>query len=124
MTTKYLKLKTWTGFPSYTFSRKYKKSYSQNAEDLLIAAAAKRLHLAHPSYLYIGANHPIFGNNTYLFYTRGSRGVLVEPDPNICRVIRKTRRSDTVLNVGIGPADAPDAPYYVMTSRQLSTFKK
>ncbi len=124
MNQKYLKLKTWTDFISYTFSRKYKRSYSQNAEDLLIRAAAKRLHIAKPSYLDIGANHPIFGNNTYLFYTRGSRGVLVEPDPNIFRVIQKTRRHDTCLNVGIGPADKNGVPYYMMTSRQLSTFKK
>lgn len=124
MNKKYLKLTTWTGYISYIFSRKYKCSYSQNAEDLLISAAAKRLHVAKPSYLDIGTNHPIFGNNTFLFYMRGSRGVLVEPDPNIFRVIQKTRRHDTCLNVGIGPADKKSTPFYVMTSRQLSTFKK
>lgn len=124
MNKKYLKLTTWTGYISYVLSRKYKCSYSQNAEDLLISAAAKRLHIAKPSYLDIGANHPIFGNNTYLFYTRGSRGVLVEPDPNIFRVIQKTRRRDTCLNLGIGSVNKKSTPFYVMTSRQLSTFKK
>lgn len=45
MNKKYLKLKTWANFISYTFSRKYKGSYSQNAEDLLISAAAKRMKI-------------------------------------------------------------------------------
>ena len=124
MNQKYLKLKTWTDYISYMLSEKYKRSYSQNAEDLIISSIVRRLKIENPSYLDIGTNHPIFGNNTYLFYTRGSRGVLAEPDPNIFRVIQKTRRHDTCLNVGIGPADEKGAPYYVMTSRQLSTFKK
>ncbi|MFA6502892.1 MAG: FkbM family methyltransferase [Candidatus Paceibacterota bacterium] len=121
---KFLKLKTWTDYVSYKLSRKYKCSYSQNGEDIIIDSAVRRLKIARPTYIDIGTNHPIFKNNTYLFYTRGSRGVLVEPDPNIFRVIRKTRTGDTCLNVGIGPENEKGAPYYIMTSHQLSTFKK
>lgn len=124
MNKKYFKLKTWTGYFSYTFSRKYRCSYSQNGEDIIIDSATKMLKIPTPSYLDIGTNHPIYKNNTYLFYTRGSRGVLIEPDPELFRVIRKTRKHDVCLNVGIGPIDDMSAPYYVMTSRQLSTFKK
>ncbi len=123
MNTKYLKLKTWTDFISYTLSRKYKHSYSQNGEDIIIASAVRRLGIQNPTYLDIGTNHPIYNNNTYLFYTRGDRGVLVEPDPEVYRVIKKTR-NDVCLNVGIGTRDSTSVPFYVMTSKQLSTFKK
>jgi FkbM family methyltransferase len=124
MNKKYLKLKTWTGYLSYVFSKKYKCTYSQNGEDIIIDSAARMLHIQTPSYLDIGTNHPIYNNNTYRFYKKGSYGVLVEPDPQLFKVIQRTRQRDICLNVGTGPSDEKSASYYIMTSHQLSTFKK
>src|ERR1700722_14041617 len=40
--------------------------------------------------LDIGAAEPRRLSNTYLFYSRGARGVLVEPDPDQASLLRAT----------------------------------
>src|SRR5215470_302661 len=56
-------------------------TYSQFGEDLIISDLFNKLSIDRVSYLDIGANNPSFVSNTYLFYERGFRGVLVEPNP-------------------------------------------
>lgn len=106
------------------FRRAYKKSYSQCGEDLIIAQAFRILGIGHPTYADVGANTPIAKNNTYLFYSQGSSGVCIEPNPELASEIRRARPHDTVLNIGIGPVQAAGADYYVMTSKALNTFSK
>jgi FkbM family methyltransferase len=77
-----------------------------------------------PSYLDIGAWLPDAGNNTYLFYTMGGRGVLVEPNVAMIAELRSVRPGDTVLNVGIGVTEEKEADYYCMTVDQWNTFDK
>jgi serine/threonine protein phosphatase PrpC len=74
--------------------------------------------------LDIGANHPIKINNTYLFYKQGSRGVCVEPNPKLCKIIKNKRKKDTVLNIGIGKEEKTNIDFFVMNSDVLSTFSK
>lgn len=102
----------------------YVRSYSQQGEDLLIDLALRALGITQPHYLDIGANNPMRGNNTYLRYTRGARGVLVEPDPRLASLLRQKRPGDTVIQVGIAPASESHAQYYVMSGDALSTFKR
>ncbi len=66
--------------------RTARPSYAQGGEDLLIAGIAGFIGLHRPekdirlTYMDIGANDPVMGNNTYYFYKFGGcRGVLVEP---------------------------------------------
>ncbi len=75
-------------------------------------------------YLDIGANHPTALNNTYLFYQKGFRGVLIEPDPDLFRGLRKARPEDVCLNVAIGVDGRPAANMYRMSSRTLNTLVK
>ena len=82
------------------------------------------LGLRKVSYLDIGANHPTRLSNTYLFYRRGNKGVLVEPDADLCRGLRRARRHDRVLNVAVGPSGDSVIPMYIMTSRTLNTLDK
>ena len=66
-------------------------------------------------------------NNTYLFYRKGCRGVLVEPNPAFCRKLTSVRPGDTVLNIGIGIIDQSEADYYVISGHLgewLNTFSK
>jgi FkbM family methyltransferase len=63
-------------------------------------------------------------SNTYLFYRKGSRGVCVEPNPDLCRLIKKVRPHDKCLNVGIGVSDNSVADFYSLDSHTLSTFSK
>ena len=101
-------------------------SYAQYGEDFLMDQIFERLvKIDHPSYIDIGAHHPIVNNNTYLFYTHGSHGVLVEPNPDYTDLLKKTRPKDVVLDVGIGAAaDDQEVDYYVMWTGngELNTF--
>ena len=102
----------------------YQRSYSQQGEDLLIDKALIERGIMHPTYIDIGAYDPIRANNTYLFYKRGLSGVCVEPDPQLFSVLKRKRPHDKCLNAGIGPTDFPNAKFYVMTTKQLSTFSQ
>ncbi|MFN0140714.1 MAG: FkbM family methyltransferase [Pyrinomonadaceae bacterium] len=76
-------------------------------------------------YLDIGANKPKFMNNTYLFYERGFRGVLVEPNSSLCEELREERPGDVVLNVGVGIDEhISEADFYMFSEDidGLNTF--
>ena len=103
-------------------SEDYQRSYAQSGEDVIIRRILRRLGLAVPLYLDIGANHPIKLSNSYLLYHEGGRGVLVEPDESLCKVLRQIRPRDTVLNVGIGLENEVAGDLYVFDNRALSTF--
>lgn len=121
---KYLQPSRYISYLRYLRSKAPKVSYAQNGEDLIIDSALKNFHITNPSYLDIGTYHPVQSNNTYYFYKRGSRGVCIEPNPDLFDVIKRKRPHDVCLNVGIGPKDAKGAEYYVMTAKWLNTFKK
>ena len=99
----------------------YRKSWSQCGEDLILRYLFDLLHIARPSYIDIGAHHPWYYNNTYLFYRRGARGVNVEPDPSLHARLRSGRGRDTNLNIGIGSRE-DEMDFYVMSNRTLNTF--
>ena len=76
-----------------------------------------------PTYMDVGAAYPVRGNNTYLLYTTGARGVLVEPNPVHAAELRRHRPGDTVVQAGIGVADALEADYYeIKGNSMLNTF--
>ncbi len=99
-------------------------SYAQCGEDVVVSAFFEYLKIERPTYLDIGAFLPIYSNNTYLFYERGARGVLVEPNVDLVPELKKKRPKDVVLNVGIGITEESAAPYYCMTLSQWNTFDK
>jgi len=103
----------------------YKKtSYSQCGEDLIVDFVLNSLRIEHPTYLDIGAHHPVFLNNTYLFYKKNMHGVCIEPDPDSFVKIRNARPRDICLNIGIGVDKQALADFYILTSRSLNTFSK
>ncbi len=101
-------------------------TYAQSGEDLILASLFYKLSIDKPSYLDIGANHPAYISNTYYFYLRGSRGVCIEPNPFLNKKIKKLRRKDTVLNVGVGVNGQSEADFYLFpkNAHGLSTFSK
>ena len=101
-----------------------KKSFSQSGEDLILQFIFMWLRIDKPSYIDIGAHHPTYLSNTYLFYENGSSGVCVEPDPFLFEVIRKARKRDICLNVGVGGEGIDKADFYILSSRTLSTFSR
>jgi hypothetical protein len=100
------------------------RSFAQSAEDLIANYIFAYLGIGDISYLDIGAYDPVRINNTYFFYKKGSRGVLVEPNVAMCEKLRAVRPRDTTLNAGIGVSAASEADYYLMTEPSWNTFSK
>ena len=98
-------------------------SFSSTGEDLLMHQASLKLGISKLSYLDIGCHHPIFGNQTYLFYKKGARGVVVEPNQNLCNIIKKKRVRDICVCAGVGKIDT-QATFYAFDRNTRSTFSK
>lgn len=101
------------------------ESSSQFGEDIIVNNLFKDLSIQNMSYLDIGANNPEFFSNTYLFYKKGFKGVLVEPNSSLCEKLRANRPDDIVLNVGIGIDDEVNEADFFLFSEEnsgLSTF--
>ncbi len=117
---------------NHFFKRVYRKltgipysiSYSQTGEDIIIDFIIGAKKIKEFTYLDIGANHPVWFNNTFKFYEAGYRGVCIEPDPSIHAVLSKRRPADICLNIGIAGQSAGDTDFYIMSGRGLNTFSK
>jgi len=99
-------------------------SFSQCGEDRIIKFVLDVLEVREYRYLDVGAYHPRRLSNTYLFYTLGGSGVLVEPNRALASAISEVRPRDVCLNVGLAGQPCASAPFYVMRSDTLSTFSK
>jgi FkbM family methyltransferase len=99
-------------------------SFSQQGEDIaLFHVMQDVLRVAAPTYLDIGAADPVRGNNTYLLYCTGGRGVLVEPNPAYVEKLRLRRPKDVVVAAGVGVGAEREADYYEIRGRpSLNTF--
>ena len=100
-----------------------KVSYSQCGEDLILQQLFMVLGIDQVTYLDVGAHHPTYLSNTYLFYKSGGRGVCVEPDPSLFEAFAKKRPRDVHLNFGAGIVPG-QADFYLMTTSTLNTFSK
>lgn len=100
------------------------RSFAQCGEDLVVDFILGYVGVTNVSYLDIGAFDPIEINNTYLFYEKGFKGVLVEPNPVMCEKLRRVRPRDTTLTAGIGIADEREADFYQMSDPSWNTFSK
>lgn len=101
-------------------------SFSQFGEDIIMHKMLTRYNVTNISYFDIGANHPVMGSNTYYFYTRGYRGVLIEPNLSLCNQIKNTRPNDKCLNFGISNGNQTEADYYMFSEENcgMNTFSK
>ncbi|MFN8346809.1 MAG: FkbM family methyltransferase [Spirosomataceae bacterium] len=111
--------------PFYHFLKsRFHTNFSATGEDTIIAYLFQSVGIARPSYLDIGAGSPIFGNNTYLFYKQGSKGVCVEANPILCKDLKKVRRRDVCLNYAVSTQDQPAVNFYVFNEKGISTLSK
>lgn len=77
-------------------------SASQSGEDLIVSYIFKNRGINLPTYLDIGAHHPIRFSNTALFYAMGSRGINVEPNPKAFPEFKAMRPDDINLSFAVG----------------------
>ncbi len=104
-------------------SENSKVSYSQCGEDLILQQLFSVLRIVKVSYLDVGAHHPTYLNNTYLFYESGGHGVSIEPDPSLFEEFLEKRPRDVSLNCGVG-VSSEEADFFVMSENTLNTFSK
>ncbi len=100
-----------------------KKSFSQSGEDLIVDYIFNARGIKDISYLDIGANHPLYLNNTYIFYQRGCRGVNIEPNPKMIERFLKIRPFDISIPSGVAPKEG-EMIYYELDTPELNTFSK
>jgi FkbM family methyltransferase len=103
-------------------------SYAQQGEDIVAWQILRVMFdIETPTYMDVGAHDPVFSNNTYFFYERGCRGVLVEPNPALHSAIEQQRPHDVLVRAGIGFTAQTEADYYIIggsVDGQLNTFSR
>lgn len=93
--------------PNATYDLDSKKflnlSYSLYGEDLIIRSKMKEKFFTGKTGVYvdIGAFHPYYLSNTYLFYGAGWSGVCVDPNPIFKDSFQKVRPRDKFVNVAV-----------------------
>ncbi|MBS1497272.1 MAG: FkbM family methyltransferase [Bacteroidetes bacterium] len=108
----------------YIVTAKSRASFAQVGEDSILYFLFNSVGINKISYLDIGANSPVVGNNTYAFYLSGSRGVCIEPDPTLFKKLKSVRKKDTCLNMGIGFNEESAADFYIFKTTGWNTFSK
>jgi len=134
---RYLKLKLFKKLIPLSLKKKIKKkvfkifpssvghwSGAQAGEDRIVNYLFKSRKIDRIKYIDIGANHPVKGNNTYLFYLKGSRGVLVEPDIKFHKNLIQTRPDDILIKKGIGIKEEENVVLYLFDDGSLNTLSK
>ena len=102
------------------FYRRFKTSLSKSGEDIQLWQLLKK---SKGTYIDIGGHHPIFGNNSYFFYIRKWRGIIVEPNPIFLPLYQKYRPEDVFISAGVGDNDG-EMNYYEFESSFLNTFSE
>lgn len=100
-----------------------KKSYSQSGEDLIVKFIFELIGVNQPSYIDIGAHHPFNLSNTAIFYENGSKGINIEPDPQLFKEFVNYRKRDVNLNCGISDKEG-ELTLNVLNASTLNTFSK
>jgi FkbM family methyltransferase len=99
-------------------------SYSQAGEDRIVEYLFSSMGINEISYIDIGANDPVNGNNTYHFYNKNNKGVLVEPDSIYHNRMKETRPDDLLINAAISDEENEKADLYVFDVPALNTLSK
>lgn len=105
------------------------ESYAQLGEDRILRFLFDAIGrgTSELTYIDIGAAYPAGHNNTFLFYTLGGRGVLVEPDPAYLPAYNLVRPRDAVEQVAIVPermTGERSLQFHRMTDRGWSTVSE
>jgi len=99
------------------------QSFSQCGEDVIVRYLFRLRGVDTPTYLDLGAHAPYYLSNTAHFYLNGSRGVNVEPNPDLIVAFTQERPLDINLNIGISSKEGL-GEFFCMEDTSLSTFSK
>lgn len=111
----------YNGHPDQVFGG---STFAQHGDDLIILNIFHAIGINKPSYMDIGAHHPVNISNTALLYKLGSRGINIEPNPNLFAAFQQMRPDDLNLNVGVNDTDGLLTFYMIDHSSGRNSFDK
>ena len=100
------------------FYRRFKTSFSKSGEDIQLWQLLKK---GHGIYVDIGGHHPIFSSNSYFFYIRGWRGIVVEPNPAFEILHKRIRPNDFFFSGGLAGQEG-EMEYFMLDSDERNSF--
>lgn len=118
---KFMEIKQWLLSIADYF--RYKNSYSQDGEDVALAAFFENKKGYKGFFVDVGAHHPVRFSNTLAFYKKGWRGINIDPTPGSMRPFKRWRSRDINLEMGIG-AQSGSMTFYCFNEPALNTFDK
>jgi FkbM family methyltransferase len=104
----------------YIDSYKFKVSYSQKGEDILLQNIFDKKS---GFYVDVGAYHPVIYSNSYVFYLRGWRGINIEPNTDNFVAFNEIRGRDINLNIAVSPNER-NLTYYKFNYGAVNTLNK
>lgn len=117
-------------FPYEDNSRRYWRekpyageSYTLSFEDLVLDWVREKLEIPYQDmrYIELGVMEPVAGNNTYFFYKRGAKGILVEANPGCIEKIQYARARDKILCRAVFAEHVDTVPFYIADDEGLSS---
>jgi FkbM family methyltransferase len=115
--TLFLVLKT---LAKVVLGRGVRRSYSQDGEDILARAFLKKRN---GFYVDVGAYHPILYSNTYNFYRRGWKGIVVDPNERMRPLYSFFRPRDIFVANGVSDKNETRT-YYAFSDGAYNTFSE
>ncbi len=98
--------------------------YGQHGEDLVVASIFSQIGIDKPTYMDLGANHPVIWSNSALMHLNGCKGINIEANPRLIKYFEEVRPDAINVNVGVA-CEKGMLPYYVFTEDSgLNTFSK
>lgn len=109
----------------YSYEIMGNRYFGQHADDLIIEAIFVRIGIEKPSYIDLGANSPLVGSNTAVFYLHGCRGINIEANPTLMQLLECSRPEDINLNVGVSTKEGV-LPFYKINGKSSgrNTFSR
>jgi FkbM family methyltransferase len=106
---------TWDNF--------FKRSWSQEGEDLVLLRLLDRGNLRDGFYIDVGAHHPRRFSNTYAFYRKGWRGINIDAMPGSMKLFNRQRPRDINLEIPVA-VEQTQLTYFQFNEPALNTFSK
>ena len=99
-----------------------KKTYSMYGEDLVVNNFFKNKSLGY--YVDVGCYHPIDGNNTFLLFKKGWKGVNIDINELSIELFQKARKKDLNINTAVSNKSAKVKLYFRKKMNMLNTIDK
>ena len=124
---KYLYSKKWNLFKFIYFffqgikgKKKYRKSYSGSAQDLVVEYFFKNKSIG--IYLDIGCYHPFIGNNTFKLFQKGWEGINIDIDFHTIGLFNNFRKKDCNIQMGVSESQGVRDLYFFHNRSAINTL--